>query len=83
MDKNPKISVILPVYNGREYLIEAINSVLTQSIADFELIIINDGSTDGSAEIIEKLVDPRIRFFQCLNNSYYRLKINRPYYVFV
>lgn len=68
-DANPKISVILPVYNGQEYLVESINSVLTQSFADFELIIINDGSTDGSVKMIEKLDDPRIRFFQQPNKG--------------
>lgn len=65
----PKISVILPVYNGQDYLTEAIDSVLSQSFSDFELIIVNDGSTDGSAAIIEKLGDSRIRFFQQSNKG--------------
>lgn len=65
----PKISVIFPVYNGTEYLLDAINSVLTQSYVDFELIIINDGSTDDSVAIIEKLKDPRIRFYQQSNKG--------------
>jgi glycosyltransferase involved in cell wall biosynthesis len=63
----PRISVILPVYNGQDYLAQAIDSVLSQSFSDFELIIINDGSTDGSVAIIEKLTDPRIRLFQQSN----------------
>jgi glycosyltransferase involved in cell wall biosynthesis len=65
----PKISVILPVYNGQDYLAEAIESVLSQSFRDFELIIINDGSTDSSPEIIGKFDDPRIRFFQQSNQG--------------
>lgn len=65
----PILSVILPVYNGQDYLAEAIDSVLSQSFADFELIIINDGSTDCSAAIIDKLDDPRIRFFQQTNKG--------------
>lgn len=62
-DTIPLISVVLPVYNGEKYLSEAINSILEQTIADFELIIINDGSTDGSLAIIEKYQqsDTRIR----------------------
>lgn len=65
----PKLSVILPVYNGQEYLLEAIESILSQGFSDFELIIINDGSTDHSATIIEKLEDPRIKFFQQSNKG--------------
>jgi len=53
MNKNPMISVILPVYNAKKYLDEAINSILTQTFKDFEFIIINDGSTDNSLNIIE------------------------------
>lgn len=48
------ISVVMPVYNSEKYLEEAIESILTQTYSDFEFIIINDGSTDGSLEIIEK-----------------------------
>lgn len=51
---NDLISVILPVYNGESYLLEAIDSILVQSYSNFELIIINDGSTDKSWEIISK-----------------------------
>ena len=65
----PRISVVLPVYNGHEYLKDAIESVLTQSLSDFELIIINDGSSDNSVLIIEKFDDPRIRFFQQTNRG--------------
>ncbi len=51
---NPKISVVMSVYNGQDYLDEAIQSILNQTYKDFEFIIINDGSTDKSLEIIEK-----------------------------
>lgn len=63
---NPQISVVLPVYNAEVFLAEAISSILKQSIADFELLIINDGSTDQSSEIINRFQDKRIRI---LNNS--------------
>jgi glycosyltransferase involved in cell wall biosynthesis len=52
MSKEPKISVILPVFNAEAYLQEAIESILNQTFTDFECIIINDGSTDSSLEII-------------------------------
>lgn len=52
----------MPVYNGEKYLKPAIDSVLEQSFKDFELVIINDGSTDDSKKIIEGYQDSRIRF---------------------
>ena len=63
MNKNIKISVIMSVYNGEEYLNEAIDSVLNQSFKDFELIVINDCSTDKTEEILRQYEssDPRVR----------------------
>lgn len=55
-----KISVILPVYNGEKYIKKAIESVLSQTFTDFELIIVNDGSTDGTLDIINEFIDNRI-----------------------
>ena len=54
-----KISVILPVHNGEKYIKNAIESVLNQSFNDFELIIVNDGSTDNTLEIINSFDDFR------------------------
>lgn len=62
----PKITVLMPIYNGEKYLKEAINSVLTQTFKDFEFLIINDGSTDKSDKIIESYSDQRIKI---LNND--------------
>ena len=58
----PKISVIIPVYNTGKYLSECLDSVLAQTFTDIEIICINDGSTDNSAEILKKYAkkDPRI-----------------------
>ncbi len=58
----PEISVIMSVYNGEDYLAEAIDSVVNQTFKDWELIIINDCSTDGTAEILDKYkaLDERI-----------------------
>lgn len=57
---SPQVSVILPVYNAQSYLRESIDSILSQNFEDFELIIINDGSTDSSWEIISSYADERI-----------------------
>lgn len=65
----PLVSILLPVYNGGPYLSSAIESILTQTYRHIELIIINDGSTDDSAEIIEKFPDPRIRYFDQVNKG--------------
>lgn len=66
--KNPKISVLMPVYNGEQYLREAIQSILDQTYTDFEFLIIDDGSTDGSRNIIDSFNDSRIRIETCNKN---------------
>ncbi|MBM7566460.1 glycosyltransferase family 2 protein [Paenibacillus sacheonensis] len=58
---NPTISVLMPVYNGELYLREAIESILGQTFTDFEFIILDDGSTDYSVNIIESYRDARIQ----------------------
>lgn len=55
-----EISVILPVFNGEKYIKKAISSVLNQSLTDFELIIVNDGSTDNTLDVISEFCDDRI-----------------------
>lgn len=64
MEKRPKVSVIMPVYNRERYLSQAIESVLNQTYGDFELIIVDDGSTDNSQAIIKEYAgkDKRIRY---------------------
>lgn len=57
---NPKISVIMAVYNAEKYLRESIESILEQTFQDFEFIIVNDGSTDRSSKIIKSYYDKRI-----------------------
>lgn len=61
---NPLISVILPAYNAEEYLCDSIDSILSQTYNNFELIVINDGSTDRTEEIILSYDDPRIRYIK-------------------
>jgi glycosyltransferase involved in cell wall biosynthesis len=60
----PKISIILPVYNAGLYVRDSIKSVLNQTFFDFELIIINDGSTDCSEEVILEFTDKRIKYLK-------------------
>ncbi|MGD1151745.1 MAG: glycosyltransferase [Syntrophales bacterium] len=60
----PLVTVLLPVYNGERFLADAIKSVLLQTFSDFELLVVDDGSTDGSAGILESFADPRIRIIK-------------------
>jgi len=59
-----KLSVCIPVYNGAEYLREAIDSVLNQDFTDFDLIMIDNQSTDNTVDIIKSYKDPRVKFYQ-------------------
>jgi glycosyltransferase involved in cell wall biosynthesis len=56
-----ELSIVLPVRNGGRYLSEAIDSLLAQTFRDFELVVVDDGSTDKSAAIVEAAGDPRVR----------------------
>ena len=67
----PTVSVVMPVYNGERFIAEAIASVLGQTYADFELIIVDDGSSDASARIAQEYAgrDTRIRFISTARNA--------------
>lgn len=65
----PKASIIIPAYNAEEYIGETIRSILDQSFSDFELIIVDDGSTDGTADVIHSFTDSRIRYFHQANSG--------------
>jgi len=64
MKKSPLVSVCIPVYNREEYIENTVNSVLGQTFQNFEIIIIDDGSTDNSILIIKSIQDSRIKLFQ-------------------
>lgn len=65
MENNlPLVSVIMPVYNSAKYLNEAIDSILNQTYENIELIVIDDGSSDNSVDLIKKYNSSKIRFFQ-------------------
>lgn len=65
----PAVSVILPTYNRAAFLGEAVASVLAQSFRNFELIIIDDGSSDSTAEVVCSFIDPRLVFLQQENRG--------------
>jgi len=71
MNSAPAISVVLPVFNAEHYVREAVESILAQSFTDFELIIINDGSTDGSSAILQELAasDARVLLIERANGG--------------
>ena len=67
----PEVSVIIPVYNNEKFIEKCIRSVMEQSFCDLEILVVNDGSTDGSAEILQKLAgeDGRIRLVSQSNQG--------------
>ncbi len=64
----PLVSVCIPVYNCRQYIAQAIESVLCQTFRDFELVVLDNASTDGTLEIIAQYTDPRIRLVRNRRN---------------
>jgi len=62
--KTPKVSVIIPTYNRAHLVGRAIRSVLNQTYQDFEIIVVDDGSTDNTEEVVKSFNDPRIRYIR-------------------
>ena len=71
------VSVLMCTYNRRFCLKQAIDSVLCQTYPDFEFVIVDDGSTDGTEELIKSYQDPRIRYFKLNRNSFYCYAANQ------
>jgi len=76
MKLNPKVSVIMSVYNDEKYVADAIRSILNQTYEDFEFIIVNDGSTDRTQEIIDSFKDDRLVKIRNERNSGVAKSIN-------
>ncbi len=76
IDSKPLVSIALPVYNGAETLAIAIRSILQQSTQAWELIILDDGSTDHSLEVVRSFNDPRIRLIEGQENIGLSARLN-------
>src|SRR5688572_3125739 len=72
MSDAPAVSVLMPVYNAERFVAQTVDSILAQTFVDFEFIIIDDGSTDDSPEILKRYErrDPRIRLVSRPNTGY-------------
>ena len=66
---HPPVTVLMPVYNGERYVASAVKSILDQTFRDFEFLVINDGSTDRSSDIIREFDDPPIRVIDTENQG--------------
>lgn len=73
----PRVSVILPVFNGERYLGSALGSILAQTFRDLECIVVNDGSTDGTAALARSFADPRLRLIEHERNLGIVASLNR------
>ena len=73
----PAVSVIMPVYNGAAHLREAIDSILAQTMRDFELIVVDDASRDGSRDIVRAVSDARVRLVEQERNRGVAAALNR------
>ncbi len=60
--RSPLVSVVVPVFNGAGFVVDALTSVLQQTYANLEIIVVDDGSTDDSASVVHAITDPRIRY---------------------
>ncbi len=76
-NNQPKISVLMPVFNGELYLKESIDSILNQTFSDFEFLIINDCSTDNSSGIIASYHDKRIKYIKNESNLGIAASLNK------
>lgn len=68
LTNNPSVSVVMATYNGKQYLAEQLSSVLAEFLPDDELIIVDDGSQDGTLELLDSLKSPAVRVVRNLTN---------------
>lgn len=74
---SPRVTVLMPVHNGEPYLAAALASILGQTFADFEFLVVDDGSTDGSRDVVRACRDPRIRLVENFSNMGVANSLNR------
>ena len=67
--QQPLVSIIIPVYNSEKYVGETLQSCLDQTYSDIEIIVVNDGSSDGSGKVVQSFKDSRIRFYEIPNSG--------------
>ena len=67
--KVPTVSVVIPAYNPERTILETVESVLHQTFSDFELIVINDGSTDRTLDLLQTVQDSRLKIFSYSNGG--------------
>jgi len=68
-EQQPAVSIIVPAYNAADTIVETMESALGQTFADFELLVIDDGSMDNTGEIVSSIRDPRVRLLKSVNNG--------------
>lgn len=68
MTRGPRVSVLMPAYNAIDTIREAIDSTLSQTLPDLEVLVVDDGSTDATAEVVETYTDPRVRLLRNAKN---------------
>ena len=73
----PLVTIGLPTYNARDTVVAAIRSVFAQSLWDWELLMVDDGSTDGSGQLLESIRDPRVRFISGEQNLGLASRLNQ------
>ena len=76
-NKKPVVSIVMPAYNAARFIDEAIHSVLGQSFQDFELIVVDDHSTDKTLKVVEQFGDERIRVIECAKHEGTKKAVNR------
>jgi len=77
MSSSPTVSVCIPTYNRSRYLLDCIKSILRQSFSDYELIIVDDCSTDNTSEVVHKFKDSRIRYLRNDENVGQMMNLNK------
>jgi glycosyltransferase involved in cell wall biosynthesis len=86
LTKNPKVSVIIPTFNRKGYVCDAIDSVLNQTYRDFEIIVVDDGSTDGTGETLREKYGEKIRYYSkenggCATARNFGIRVARGEYI--